>query len=136
MAVIQFDFDAFVLAFPAFVNVPPPQLQIYWDMATAFISDRPQWCLKLSTQIYYIQLMTAHIAQLAANIAAGDTPGIVTGAAIDKISVTLQPPPETNQWQYWLNLTPYGQMLLALLQVGAVGGFYAGGFPERLAFRR
>ncbi|OWK47571.1 hypothetical protein FRUB_01270 [Fimbriiglobus ruber] len=41
----------------------------------------------------------------------------MTGATIDKISVTLEPPPAPNAWQYWLQSSPYGQQLLALLQV-------------------
>lgn len=136
MADIQFNLTAFRAAFPLLVNTDPALLQMYWGFASDFISARPQWCVKLSTQTRYLNLMTAHITALADIQATGSDPGIVTGASIDKVSVTLQPPPGTNQWQYWLNQTPYGQQLLALLQVGAVGGFYAGGYPERLAFRR
>lgn len=136
MGVIQFDFKAFIALFPAFNLVPQPTLQIYWDIATNFICARPQWCIKLSTQTYFIQLMTAHIAQLSTQIAAGDTPGVVIGATIDKVSVQLQPPPGDDAFRYWLNQTAYGQQLLALLDVKAVGGFYAGGFPVLSAYRR
>jgi hypothetical protein len=48
----------------------------------------------------------------------------------------MQPPPETNQWQWWLSLSPWGQQLLALLLVKSAGGFYIGGFPERQGFRK
>jgi hypothetical protein len=135
MAVISFDKEAFITAFPVFKNIPPPDLELYWDFASQFISDTIQACTKLSVQTRYLQLMTAHLLQLNSNIEDGNTPGVVIGATIDKVSVQIQPPPEKNQWQYWLNQTPYGQQLLALLQVQSVGGFYIGGSPERLAFR-
>lgn len=135
MGGIQFNLTAFRASFPCFQTLDPVEAEMYWGFATDFISNYPQWCICVKTQARYLNLMTAHIAALAGTIAAGDTPGIVTNATIDKISVSLQPPPERNQWQYWLNQTPYGQQLLALLQVGAVGGIYAGGVPIRSAFR-
>jgi hypothetical protein len=48
----------------------------------------------------------------------------------------MQAPPAANAWQYWLNTSPYGMQLLALLQAKGVGGLYVGGLPERDAFRK
>jgi len=132
---IEFDLNAFRAAFPAFIDTPPATLSMYWDFATDFISNEIQCGTKLSVQTRYINLMTAHLAGLSCMQSAGDTPGVVIGATIDKISVTLQPPPERNEWQFWLNQTPYGRQLLALLQVQSAGGFYVGGAPERMGFR-
>ena len=79
--------------------------------------------------------MTAHLLALSVMIASGNTPGVMVAATIDKISITLEPPPAPNAWQYWLQTTPYGQQLLALLQVASVGGFYAAsGVPGRAGF--
>jgi len=73
---------------------------------------------------------------LSAKANSGDVAGVVTAATIDKISVTLMPPPGLNQWQWWLNQTPYGQQLLALLQIAAAGGrFYSAGKPVVGVFR-
>jgi hypothetical protein len=80
--------------------------------------------------------MTAHLAAISVLIAAGQIPGLVQNATIDKITVGLTPPPIPNQFQWWLNITPYGQQLLAMLQVNSVGGFYIGGLPERSAIRK
>lgn len=135
MAVLEFDVNAFWAAFPAFQQTPIVELQSYWDSATLFVSDQT-WCPTSPLRPRYINLMTAHLAALACLIAAGDSGGIVTGATIDKISVTLQPPPEVDQFQWWLNQTPYGQQLLALLQVQSVAGFYVGGGPELSSFRK
>ena len=68
-------------------------------------------------RILAIYLMTAHLLTLQDMIANGDTSGgMETSASIDKVSVTLTPPPSTNAFDYWLGLTKYGTELLALLQ--------------------
>lgn len=143
MTTIIFDATNFRTQFAQFssqVLFPDIRLQAYWDMATAYVSDQYGGCyiyaLKLNQQRLALNLMTAHLAALSAMIAAGDTPGVMTAATIDKISVTLEPPPSTNNWKYWLNQTPYGQQLLALLQAASAGGFYFGAYPIVPAFRR
>jgi hypothetical protein len=140
---IVFNPTAFRTQFAAFSSqtaFPDDTLQVYWDMATAYVSDQSGGCyiygLKLNQQTLALNLMAAHLAALNAMIAAGDTPGVLTGATIDRISVSLEPPPSDNNWKYWLNQTPYGQQLLALLQAASAGGFYFGGFPVAPAFRR
>lgn len=143
MAVIRFDVATFRALFPALSNTtefPDGALQIWWDMATAYVSDRYGGCyvgsFTLAQQTLALNQMTAHLAYLNSLIGAGETPGIVQSSTIDKISVQLTPPPIPNQWQWWLNQSPYGQQLLALLQTVSVGGFYYGGFPVAPAFRR
>ena len=143
MATIQFNSANFRALFSAFANTtqyPDTLLQLLWNNATSYITNQTScgWYsgLNLNQQTLALNYMTAHLLALSAQITAGDTPGIVTAATIDKISVTLQPPPETNQWQYWLNQTPYGQQLLSLLQIAAAGGRFYGGAPVFTAFRR
>lgn len=140
---ILFNATTFRELFPAFSDAdtyPTIKLQLYWDTATAYINDVNGGCyvggMTLAQQTLALNYMTAHLLALSALIAAGSTPGIETSATIDKISVTIQPPPARDSWQYWLQTTPYGAQLLALLQVAAVGGFYYGGFPIVPSFRR
>jgi hypothetical protein len=142
MASIQYNDAAFRLQFPVYSDAatyPQATIQQYWNNATAYLSNQIGNCfngMNLNQQTLALNLMTAHLLTLSLIIAANSTPGIVTGATIDKISVTLEPPPETNQWQWWLNQTPYGQQLLALLQIAAAGGrFYTGRPPVATAFR-
>jgi hypothetical protein len=91
--------------------------------------------MKPSQQTLALNLMTAHLVFLSDQVAAGETGGVVTGATIDKVSVTLEPPPSSNNWQYWLNQSPYGKQLLALLQVASVGGMYVStAVPGRAGF--
>lgn len=49
--------------------------------------------------------------------------------------MTVAAAPGTTSYTYWLNSTPYGQQLAALLARCSAGGFYVGGLPERAAFR-
>jgi Protein of unknown function (DUF4054) len=142
MGGIVFNPSDFRNQFPAFNCVPPISdntLQAFFDTATLYINNPRGYCyrggLTFAQRQQCLYLMTAHLTAISRLIAEDQTPGIITNATVDKLSVTLQPPPETNQWQYWLQSTSYGQQLLALLQVASVGGFYAGGSPERSAFR-
>jgi len=141
-AIIHFNDAAFRALFPAYANTSQyasSTLQAYWDTATAYVSNRNGGCftggLTLAQQTLALNQMTAHLVFLAGLIASGNTPGVMTAATIDKVSITLQPPPEVSQWQWWLNQSPYGQQLLALLQVASVGGFYASSaIPGRAGF--
>ena len=133
---------AFRTLFPAYADTvvyPAATVQAYWDTATAYVSNRAGGCytggMTAAQQTLALNQMTAHLLYLGGQVAQGNTPGVMTGATIDKISVTLEPPPAPNQWQYWLNQSPYGQQLLALLQVASVGGFYAStAVPGRAGF--
>lgn len=135
MAAIVFVPADFKAAFSAFANTANPALEMNFGFATDIISDFAPCGTSDQVQTRYLYLMTAHISALSVLIAAGESGQIVTGATIDKVSVTLQPPPEKNQWQWWLNQTPYGQQLLAILQAQSAGGFFIGGTPERAGFR-
>lgn len=142
MATVIFNTTAFREQFPAFNCTPPvldTTLQSYFDTATLYINNSTWGCSRSITQAQLQQLlylMTAHIAALNVFIATGQTAGIMTNAAVDKVSVTLAAPPAENQWQYWLQSTPYGQQLFALLQIIGIGGAYIGGSPVVSAFRR
>lgn len=148
IAVVAYNDANFRKMFPAFADTtvwPEEMLSMYWDMAAEFIS--PAWCpcrmLNGGALQLALDMMTAHIATLmnpqAAEGGAAGVPtggGIVTSASIGAVSVGVAAPPTKDMWEYWLGQTPYGQQLLALLKVKAVGGFYVGGLPERAAFRK
>lgn len=140
MTTIVFDYDTFIVQFPAFSNptkFPEATLQMYWDAGTNYVSDQ-DGCgyLQGAGRTLALNLMTAHLTALSVVVAGGQVPGLVQAAGIDKVNVTLTPPPLKNQWQWWMSLTPYGQQLFALLQINSVGGFYIGGRSELAAFRR
>lgn len=143
MATIYFNASNFRALFKPYSDpnlFPDALLQLFWDTATAYVSNRSGGCytlgLKLGQQVLALNLMTAHIVFLTQQANQGQNTGLLQGATIDKVSVTLTPPPEVNQWQWWLNQSPYGQQLLAMLGVAAVGGGYFGGFPTSYTLRR
>lgn len=127
MSVIVFDVELFRASFPAFANkqqYPDEVIAGYWDVAAMYISTSNYGYLQGDARARALNLMAAHLAKLSDMINAGQTPGLVQGSTIDKISVTLTPPPAPDQFTWWLNLTGYGAQLAALLAIKAVGGFY------------
>lgn len=139
---LTFNYALFQLQFPVYANpitYPEVLLQSYWDIAINYISNTGNYgALQGVARQYAINLFVAHLIFLNGIIASGagnsQVPGLMQNATIDKITVGLTPPPLPNQFQWWLNLTPYGQSLLALLQINSVGGFYIGGSSPRSAF--
>lgn len=136
---LTFDVTKFRLSFPVFASptaYPDVMLEGYFEDATVYISTDNCGPLRDNARLRALNLMTAHLAQLFTQINAGQTPGIVQSSAVDKVSVSMVPPPVQNQLKFWLNLTPYGSQLAALLHIKAAGGVYVGGRPETSAFRR
>jgi hypothetical protein len=139
MAEHVFNSVAFREQFPAFTSTtkyPDGQLSGYFAMATAYIFPS-DWGGMSGVQLQLaLDLMTAHLTWLNQLIVAGNTSAApVAGATIDKVSVTLVAPESKSAWAYWLNTTPYGKQLLALLRILSRGGGIVGGSPEGLAFR-
>lgn len=148
---LVYDDELFRSQIPAYSNMtdyPEATLQMWWNTAISYISNGASYAWYSDSivpgndntpQQSAINLMTAHLITLSNQIATGKyKPGgdIVTSATIDKITVSLLPPPVKSQWSWWLSLTPYGAQLLALLTLKSAGGFYVGGQPELLAFRK
>jgi hypothetical protein len=138
---ITLNICGFRTQFPQFdlATISDATIEAQFAAASLYISSR--YCgwynaCGLATQTQSLMLMTAHLCAISLNIAAGQIAGVLVNATVDKVTIGLQPPELPNQWQYWLQSTPYGQQLLALLQVAAAGGTYVGGRPELAAFRR
>lgn len=139
MAQHTFDVAAFRAMFPAFADIvkyPDATLQMWWTMAIQYITDYDNCLIEGDTLQLALNLMTAHLAQSFTMIGTGQNTAVVTGATEGSVSVSMEPPPVKNMWQYWLASTTYGQQLLALLQVMVAGGFTIGGLPESSGFRR
>lgn len=140
--IITFDVEKFRALFPQFADeetYPTELLDIKWDLAVGFVSDRNCGRLVGKQREYAIMLVVAHLLTLDLYIQTNGNQGsggIVTASTIDKVSVTLLPPPVDSPYDFWLQQTPYGSQLLALLSAASVGGFYVGGLPERAAFRK
>lgn len=142
MAVHTLDLAKFRELFPEFANetvYPDARIQLYWDTGATILgaSDGPLLSGdQLDVCLYY---MAAHLLKAAVIQAKAATGGavaaVVTGATVDKTSVTIAAPPFKDGWAYWLSTTPYGAELWALLSVMSAGGVYLSGRPATLGFR-
>lgn len=126
--------------FPAFANTtmfPEAMLSGYWTTGTAYINadGGPGWRNAAQLQ-RAMDLMCAHLAQIATQLANGQPIGVMTAATEGSVSITLQPPPTKTAFGYWLASTPYGVELRGLLGIVAGVGFYVGGSLERAGFRK
>jgi hypothetical protein len=141
-----YDDALFRAQFPEFADTtkyPEALLSGYWDMAANFISpvDCPFNILNGGALALALNYMTAQLLTLGQQALANATPGsdqggFIVSAKIGEIIIAKLPPPAANTWQWWLGQTPYGQALLAMLQVLSVGGLSIGGLPERQSFRK
>lgn len=142
MSTITLDPAAFRALFPQFADAakwPDAALSIQFDAATGYVSADTYGDMPVAARTNALYLMTAHLLALGVIIAQNNYSGqvgVVQGAVVDHVQITLTPPPVKSQWQWWLNTTPYGAQLLGLLEAQAAGGFFVGGLPERAAFRK
>ena len=142
MSTITLDPAAFRALFPQFADAakwPDAALSIQFGAATGYVSADTYGDMPVAARTNALYLMTAHLLALGVIVAQNNYSGqvgVVQGATVDHVQITLAPPPLKSRWQWWLNTTPYGAQLLALLEAQAVGGFYVGGLPERAAFRK
>lgn len=139
MTTINFNSQTFKSLFPAYKDKADSALQIIWDAATNYMTDQTRQCFQgrwpIKKQAYALQLLTAHLVYINDLVATGTAGGLMQAATIDKITVTLTPPPVPNEFRFWLNQSPYGQQLLSLLELASVGGFFAGGGSVRGSLR-
>ena len=136
---IPLDPTLFRAQFPAFssdVKYPDTLLQMYWEEVTCIVSDQSYGLLYGKCRQLALNMLLAHFLGMMATVNKGRQGGFVSSSTIDKVSVTKVAPPTPDMFSWWLSQTPYGQQLLALLDVKSVGGYYIGGSPETSGFRR
>lgn len=137
--IYTFDVDEFRVQYKAFADdekYPDDLLQMNFDTGSCYVTNKKYGWMQGDCRYEALTLMTAHLTALADLIAAGKQPGFVQSATIDKVTVNLTPPLVPTAFRWWLMTTPYGAQLSALLGVFGVGGFYVGGLPETLGFRK
>lgn len=141
MANHTLDIPAFRSLFPVFADAtkyPDALITLWWETATTYLGDTDV-CNGLEGATLDLALMqlTAHL-MWSATLLSGNkgAPMVMTSATIDKVSVSTMPPPARDGWSYWLNTTPYGMMLWALLSMKSAGGWTYGGSPELSGIRK
>lgn len=137
MSQVTLDIALFRERFKAFENettYPDTLITATWDTAIIYISDVASDCFPANKLELALQQLTAHLLFIQGIVNTGGSTGTVTSSSIDKVSVTLTAPKNDSEWEFWLNQSPYGQQLLALLNTACVGGFYIGGNSPREAY--
>ena len=139
MTLLTIDIPTFRQQFPAFADAvvfPDVMIQMYFDMATNYVNNENIGFLRDNSRLLAIYLMTAHLLAIANGINTGNLVQPVINATEGAVTVGFAPPPFKNGWEWWLNATPYGQQLWALLSAKSTGGFYIGGSNVRSGIRK
>lgn len=130
-ALLTFNYASFIAQCPAYANetaYPQATLAAYWISATNYVSNIGNFgVIQGTARQFALNLMTAHLVFYAGLVASQQVPALMQTATIDKVSIGVTPPPLPNQWQWFLDISPYGQQLLAQLQSQSAGGFYTSG---------
>ena len=139
---VSFDIVLFRAQIPAFANettYPDVLLDATFEQAICYVSNVLDECSNITAGCLLIMLnnMVGHLLAIQAKIAKGETPGITKSSKVGSISVTLVPPStDGEQFTWWLNITPYGSMVAAQLDVSSAAGFIANGYNPIAGFRR
>lgn len=108
-------------------------LQSFITQAMCYIHNVNYGPLQGNCRKLGIELMVAHLQTLQEKIQSGvNSTNQIGSTSIDSVSVSLIPPPNKSQFDYWLGLTPYGQRYLMLLMAHAPAGLYYGGSFQRV----
>ena len=128
--------------FGAFIDAaayPDAMIENCIEMSTCFISNVASGCSGVSWQCRanMMELMTCHLLSMLTSAANSGTnggqtsSGMVVSASIGDVHVSTAVPENKTQLQWYLNQTPYGQQLYALLSI-KVSPLYYGGSRQRI----
>jgi hypothetical protein len=132
------DIPVFRAMFPAYADetaYPDSTLETYYSIGKCYVKDN-DCVLPSECRAHALNLMLAHLLYIKDLAVLGNKTVVITSATEGPVSVSIAQPPSSDNWTYWLNTTPYGPQVLAMLEVASVGGFYIGGSPERRGFRK
>ncbi len=135
---IDLDLTSFRTNFPNYSDeesYTDTLLETQYEIGKCYITDN-DCTLGETCREYALQAMLAHLVYIRDLNTSGNATRIITSASEDGVSVSLSEPPSSNNFEYWLNVSPYGQEVLALLTRASAGGFYIGGSCERRGFRK
>ena len=121
--------QVFISQFPEFTNTD--NVELYINRALLYFERHCWFCAKRKQ--YAVFLIAAHLLALQDNIGNGENSGgLQTGASIDKVSVSIAPPPFSDASDYFFNQTVYGQELLAFFDTIATLPKFIGGTINRV----
>lgn len=136
-SVVVFYAQEFREIYPEFSNAEvysEARLNNAFVMASTMRANKVTTCTDLAMLKTMLYLLTAHYLFMQDKQAQGGTAGLVSGATIGQVSVTIAVPTKQGDLRLWLGQSGYGQNYLALASLCSVGGVYVGGKPEQLAY--
>lgn len=138
MSVVKITVEEFRAAFPELADTttyPDAVLQRWLTMAEAYISTR-NYRVKPAVRVLMIELMAMHLMTLFASMGGsgaigGESTagGTITSATVGSVSVSLQAPIATDAYAQWIQSTPYGKALWALMSAQNPTGIFWVGKP-------
>lgn len=134
------DIPVFKCRYPPFKDVPDDTIKNVWELSQCFSAAAKSLfdCAQCGKQFEW--LLLAHLLAILGYPAAGAVTeaGIVTSATVGSVSVSLgRISSSKSSFLQWLNKTPWGEILSALLgSISKAGPHYIGGSPEGRSFRK
>ena len=122
---IPLDIIKFRQNYPEFSSeseYPDSMLESKYLISSCYISNSSNFFIADDCLEVALQLMLAHVVSLSVRVTQGAATGQVISASEDGVSVSFTAPSNSSQFSWWLNTTPYGQQLLALLEASFIGG--------------
>ena len=141
---IEITVQEFQESYPEFVNPPFTEavIQRFITLAYCYMSNLNYGFVKGDCREQALMLMVAHLLTIWNNIqnqggsggSVGSTTnlGIAQKAKVGEVELSLALPTMQNLYQSWLNATPYGQMLYAMLFAHTPPVLYFGGNRNRI----
>ncbi len=133
---ITANINEFLIIYPQF------NTDVLKPIATYYLNDTIAWAdckwdlrrfgCRINTAIY---LLTAHRTFINAQAQKGTNGqgGKVASASVGEVSVSYATIPASDNFDYWLSLSPYGLELLALIEtISGMPKYYGGSFERVL----
>lgn len=123
-------FRALFTAYSDETNYPDEVLNQWYEIGKCYVKDNdcvlPDECRGQA-----LMAMLAHLLYIQDQVKAGNQARVINSATEGKVSVSLAEPPYSSNFSYWLNCSPYGPQVLAMLEVAFAGGGWVGdGLPR------
>lgn len=131
---VNFTVEQFLLDFPEFQGTDLNILQIFNTRTKCYISTENYGVIHDESRLLACELMMAHLLTIYKRITDDNqTQAVaVASASIQNVTVSLTPPSNRTQFEFWLNLSIYGTQLWSLLTAKTPVGFYIPGLPQRV----
>lgn len=131
---VNFTVAQFLEDFPEFEGTDERTLRIMNTRTRCYISTENYGVINGESRLLACELMMAHLLTLFNRIKDDNQTQAVSvaSATIQNVTVSLTPPSNRTQFEFWLNLTIYGTQLWSLLTAKTPTGFYIPGIPQRV----